>query len=116
MRIKLYLDEDVPLSLSEALKNRGVDLLTTQESKNTGNTDREQIEFAVIRRRAFLTHNKVDFIRLHSSLIEKNHPHYGIIVSDQLPIGVLLKRIMNCWFTVEAEEMKNRLVFLSNWK
>jgi hypothetical protein len=46
MRIRFYLDEDVPYSLSQALLNRGVDVLTTQEANNCGNTDREQLKFA----------------------------------------------------------------------
>ena len=46
MRIKLYLDEDVDVSLSIALKQKGIDVLTTQESGHKRLSDAEQLEFA----------------------------------------------------------------------
>jgi len=33
-----------------------------------------------------------------------------------LPIGILVKRVMNLWFTLDANEMENRVEFLSNWR
>lgn len=47
MRIKLYHDEDIPLSLADALRNRGVDVVTTQEAGNIGKSDEEQLIFAI---------------------------------------------------------------------
>ena len=35
-RISLYLDEHIQLALAEALRARGVDVLTTQEAGNVG--------------------------------------------------------------------------------
>jgi hypothetical protein len=63
-----------------------------------------------------LIHNKRDFIILHKDFLENGRPHSGIIVTDQLPVGTLLKRTMKLWFTLNTDEMKNRLEFLSNWK
>lgn len=116
MRVKFYLDEDVPVSFSQALLNRGVNISTTQETDNVGNTDIQQLKFANQKKRVIITHNKRDFIKLHKEFLESNRQHCGIIVSDQLPVGVLLKRVMKLWFTVDANDMKNRLEFLSNWK
>lgn len=62
MRIRLYLDEDVPMSLAQALKNRGVDVKTTQEIGNTGKTDIEQLKYAANANRVMVTHNTRDFI------------------------------------------------------
>lgn len=36
MRVLAYVDEDVPLSLAQALRNRGVDCITTQEFVHWG--------------------------------------------------------------------------------
>jgi predicted Fe-Mo cluster-binding NifX family protein len=46
MRIKLYLDEDVPSSFAQALINRGVDVIITQQAKNDSNSDLQQLIYA----------------------------------------------------------------------
>lgn len=116
MRIKLYMDEDVPVSLAQALVNRGTDVMTTQKAGNTGNSDLEQLTFSTRESRVLFTHNIKDFILLHKDFSGHNHPHAGILVSDQLPIGILLKRTMKLWFTLNRADMKNHLEFLSNWR
>lgn len=115
MRIKLYLDEDVDISLSIALKQKGIDVLTTQESGHARLSDIEQLEFAVSKKRAILTHNKRDFILLHKKYLIEGKEHYGIILSDQRPIGELLRGLSRLIFSLTAEQMKNRQEFLSNW-
>ncbi len=116
MKIKLYLDEDVPLSFAQALKNRGVDVTTTQQSRNRRSSDREQLVFATAEKRVIFTHNKRDFILLHNDYLKSGREHAGIIVTDQLPIGVLLQRFMKLWFSLNNMDIKNRLEFLSNWR
>jgi predicted nuclease of predicted toxin-antitoxin system len=46
MRIKLYLDEDMPFAFAQALLNRGVDVITTQEVRNDSLSDAEQLVYA----------------------------------------------------------------------
>lgn len=116
MHIKFYLDEDVPASLAQALQNRGIDAVTTQAAGNIAASDLAQLLYATENRRVIITHNIRDFILLHKDFLDTGQPHFGIIVSDQLPIGTLLKRSMKLWFSLEAEEMKSRLEFLSSWK
>ena len=115
MRIKLYLDEDVDVSLSIALKQKGIDVLTTQESGHKRLSDAEQLEFAVSNKRAILTHNKRDFILLHKKYLLEGIEHYGIILSDQRPIGEMLRGLSKLIFSLTVEQMKNRHEFLSNW-
>ena len=116
MRIKIYLDEDIPFSFAQALTNRGVDVLTTQQAGNLKWSDAEQLVFAIQQMRTLLTHNKRDFILLHNKYLQSGEEHAGIIVSDQLPTGVLLKRFMKLWFSLSNVDMKNRLEFLNIWK
>lgn len=116
MRIKIYLDEDVPISFAQALINRGVDVITTQQAVNLKQSDAEQLVYAARQMRAIFTHNKQDFIILHNEYLRDGKEHTGIIVSDQLPTGILLKRFMKLWFSLHDKNMKNRLEFLSNWK
>jgi len=116
MRISVYLDEDVPSSFAHALINRGVDMVTTQQAKNLRQSDAKQLVYATKEERTIFTHNKRDFILLHNEYLQSGKEHSGIIVSDQLPIGVLLKRFMRLWFSLKATDMKNRIEFLSTWK
>ena len=116
MRIRVYLDEDIPFSFAQALLNRGVDVLQTQLVGNTGKTDSEQLEYAIAKGRTILTHNKKHFILLHNEFLHSDRSHKGIIITDQLPVGMLLKRFMRLWFSLSAEDMNNRLEFLSAWK
>ncbi len=116
MKIKVYLDEDVPLGFAQALSNRGVDVLTTQQVENGGNSDPEQLVYTTEGGRTIFTHNKKDFILLNNDYLSFGEKHCGIILSDQLPIGVLLKRFMNLWFVLNAKDMETRLEFLSSWK
>ncbi|MCL4536233.1 MAG: DUF5615 family PIN-like protein [Nitrospirae bacterium] len=116
MRIKIYLDEDVPFSFAQALINRGVDVITTQQAGNLTQSDAEQLVYAALQMRAIFTHNKRDFIMLHNEYFRNGKEHTGIIVSDQLPPGILLKRFMKLWFSLHYSDMKNRLEFLSNWR
>ena len=45
-KIGFYLDEHIQTSLAEALRQRGVDVLTTQEAGNIALNDYEQLSFA----------------------------------------------------------------------
>jgi len=116
MRLKAYVDEDVPLSLAQALRNRGVDCITTQDADNKGFSDAEQLAFSSGNGRTIVTHNKKDFILLHNEYVRSGKMHSGIVVADQLPVGLTLRRFMKLWFSKTSEEMVSRLEFLSNWQ
>lgn len=112
MKIRLYLDEDVDVALARALRQRGIDALTTQEAGNLRYRDEDQLAFATRAGRAFFTHNRGDFARLHKKAMQADASHAGIILSDQLPLGVLLRRLSRLCFQLTQEEMINRLEFL----
>jgi len=44
--IRLYLDEDVDVALAAALRQRGIEVLTTQEAGHLGLPDEDQLTFA----------------------------------------------------------------------
>ncbi|MBW7897494.1 hypothetical protein B188_23170 [Candidatus Brocadiaceae bacterium B188] len=116
MKIKLYLDEDVPLAFAQALINRGVNVFTTQTVKNDGKSDEEQLNYATKEGRTIFTHNKRDFMILHNECLGKGKEHARIILSDQMPVGILLRRFMKLWFSLNDTAVRNRLEFLSNWR
>ena len=116
MRIQAYVDEDVPVSFAEALRNRGVDCITTQDAGNKGLSDAEQLAFSAGKGRTIVTHNKKDFILLQNEYARSGRRHSGIVVADQLPVSLTLRRFMKLWFSRTAGDMENRLEFLRNWK
>ena len=42
--------------------------------------------------------------------------HAGVIVSDQLEIGVVIRRLLKLLDTRSAEQMQNWLEFLGSWR
>jgi hypothetical protein len=115
-RISLYLDEHIQLALAEALRARGVDVLTTQEVGNVGLGDLGQLTFATESKRSLFSYNKRHFAKIHYEWMDLKTPHRGIILSDQLAIGTVLRRLMKLYFSLNSEDMKNRLEYLSAWK
>lgn len=83
MIARLYSNENFPLQVVEALRMKGHDVLTTRDAgkANEGIPDEEVLAFAIAEKRAVLTHNRQDFIRLH----RLNPEHEGIIVCTDNP-------------------------------
>ena len=115
-RITLYLDEHVQVSLAEGLRTRGVDVMTTQEAGNYSLDDIGQLNFAAKEGRVLLSFNKGHFAKIHYEWMEKGSPHAGIILSDQLTVGIIIRRLMRLYFSLSREDMQNRLEYLSAWK
>ena len=116
-QIRLYLDEDAQrTTLVRALRARQVDVLTATEAGTIGISDAEQLEFAVARNRAVFTFNRGDFAKLHTEYLQRGQDHSGIIVSDQLEIGIVIRRLLRLLDARSAVDMRNWLEFLSNWR
>lgn len=90
--IRLLIDEDVRLLLSETLRRRGFDAQHVVELNRSGLSDSEQLAVAVRQRRAFLTHNIRYDVLLDREYRAKGQTHYGILVSDQVAFPELVRR------------------------
>lgn len=106
------LDEDVHLVLAEALRKRGYDAIHIQERQRKGRSDEEQLQFAVLQNRCIVSFNIADFVKLHNLYVQTERQHWGIIVSQQLSIGDVLRRLLVILQANTANSMKNRLEFL----
>ena len=82
---RLYLDEDVDVLVARLLESRGFSAVTTQEAGCIGQTDREQLSYAVEHERALLTHNRADFEALGEQYIREDRTHYGIVLANRRP-------------------------------
>ncbi len=118
MIVRLYCDEDsVQHALVFALRKRGVDIVTSLEAGTTKQSDERQLDYAAAQGRVIYSFNVGDFCRLHSQWLSQNRPHAGIVVARQqhYSIGEQMRRLLRLVARVSAEEMQNRLEFLSDW-
>jgi predicted nuclease of predicted toxin-antitoxin system len=114
--ISLYLDEDVRVLLAEVLRNRGYTVSHVLEVGRNGKSDSEQLAYAVKHKMAILTHNIKDYVVLSKSYAELRKRHFGIIVSDQIPFSELLRRTLKFLSSNDGELIKNRLIWLQDYK
>lgn len=91
--IALYTDEDMSALVATLLKSRGLDVTTAPEQSTLGQTDRQQLEFATALNRCLITHNRVDFERLHLQYIELEIQHSGIIIIPQKNAYEIAQRV-----------------------
>jgi len=111
--IKLYFDEDAPEAIAKALRLRGYDVVTVKEAARKGMTDIDQLNYASSENRVILTFNVADFCKIHSEFITKGLNHCGIILSKQLPIGVIVKALLRLLPDITPEKARNNMFWLS---
>ncbi|MCX8090911.1 MAG: DUF5615 family PIN-like protein [Verrucomicrobiae bacterium] len=118
MTIRLYLDEDSSdTQLVKALRMRGLDVASAAECGMLGRTDVEQVEWCVAHGRVLYSANRRDFYRIHAQLMREGKNHPGIILGLQqhYSVGERMRRLLRLVASLSAEDMVNRVEFLSRW-
>jgi len=107
--IRFHLDEQCDRAIAVGLRNRGIDVTTTQEAGLLGATDKEHVAFALAEGRTIFTRD-ADFLRLHAAGLE----HSGIVYSHQGhdTVGAIIRGLVLIWEVFEPEELKNRIEYL----
>jgi hypothetical protein len=117
--LRFHLDEDCQATaLASALREHGIDVVTTNEAGLAGVEDDTQLRHAAEQQRVLVTNNIRDFVPLHTRWLgEGRSPHAGIVVFGQqtLSIGETIRRLLNLSRTRTPEQMRNRLEWLSSW-
>jgi predicted nuclease of predicted toxin-antitoxin system len=107
--IRLYLDADVDVKLAANLRKAGYDCVSARQVGNAALDDESQMIFAANEGRVLVTHNIRDFAPIFERWWHSDRCHPGIVVSQQIPLGELQRRIMRLLDTVTADEMENNL-------
>jgi hypothetical protein len=116
--VRLYFDADsMERAVVSGLRARGIGATTAEEEGMADGTDEEQLEFARIHGRVLFSFNISDFQRIHTQCLSEGKTHSGIILAAQqrYSVGERIRRLQKLIAAKSAEEMSNRLEFLSNW-
>jgi hypothetical protein len=117
-QVRLYLDEDVMrMALVFGLRSRNVDVLTAAEAEMINRDDQDHLAAAATSGRVLYSFNMADYCVLHQTWSAGDRFHAGIVVAQQqrYSAGEELRRLMRLISTISAEEMRNRIEFLSSW-
>ena len=87
MSIRFYMDVHIPLAVTEGLRRRGVDVLTSQEDGTTKMDDPDSLDRATGLGRVIYTQD-VDFLAEANNRQQAGIPFAGVIYSPQLGITV----------------------------
>lgn len=102
-------------ALVRALRAHGVDVVTALEAGMIERPDEAHLEFATREGRILYSFNVRDFHRPHQEHIARGQSHAGIILAQQQRYSVAeqMRRLLKLVSARSAEEMKNRVEFLS---
>lgn len=81
--MRLLLDEHYSPKIAEQLRNRGHDVVSVSERDDLrGLGDLELWNRASTERRAFVTENVADFVRLMREAAAAGEPHFGVVFTS----------------------------------
>jgi hypothetical protein len=112
---RFFTDEDLYGDVAVTLRRFGFDAISTPEAGRLGSGDEEQLAWAAGEVRVLVTFNVADFARLHHVWMTQGRTHSGLVVSQQRPLGDLVRRLLHLGRTLSADDLRDRLEYLSNW-
>lgn len=110
--IKFYLDEDVDVLIASLVSPQGFQVTTTNEAGRKGQSDPEQLEYAIGLQSAIVTHNRIDFEELAQEYFASGKNHYGIVIAVQRQPRDIAKRLLDVLDNFTADEMRNQIIYI----
>lgn len=107
--LRFHLDENVDRAIAMGLRNRGIDVTTTEEAGIKGMPDEEQLAFSNREGRVLVTHDD-DLLVLHAQGVT----HAGIVFSTlrRRTIGQMILRLAALSRHFDPPDMRGRVEFL----
>ena len=115
-KARFLTDEDVFADVAVAFRRHGYDAVSTPEVGRLTEDDPSQLEWATSQGRVLISFNVGDFVHMHGEWLRAGRHHAGLVVSEQRPLGETLRRLLSLAAARSAEEMCDRLEFLTNWQ
>ncbi len=113
---KLHLNEHLSWHLAKQLRRYGFDVTSTIELGMLADDDETQLAFAISQQRAIVSINHQHFAPLHEQYLAEGKEHWGIILSTEESIPILRRRSLSLLNTLSADELKNRICWLNDFK
>lgn len=113
---KLHLNEHLSPRLAEQLREYGFDVTSTIELGMAEDDDDEPLAYAASAQRAIVTFNHKDFSPRHDRYLAEGKDHWGIILSTEEPPNVLRHRLLRLLNTLSADDLKNQVRWLNEFK
>lgn len=103
--------------LAQALRARGIDVITALEAGKIDRADSEHLDLATAQGRVLHSFNVGDFYRLHTTFLAEGKSHAGMILARQqgYSVGEMMRRLLKLIAAKASEEMKDQVEFLSDW-
>jgi len=113
MAIALYMDENVPRQISLGLRLRGVDVLSVQEDRRSGDPDPMVLARANELQRVLFTRDD-DFLAITNQLLQEETNFIGIISAAQqiASIGVCVRDLELIAKVSDLEDFTNHIQYL----
>ena len=113
MALALYMDTCVRSAITNGLRTRGVDVLTTQEDGHTETPDPLVLDRAGELGRVVYSEDR-DFLREGARRQRAGIPFAGVIYARQsVPIGRCIERLRTIAETWAEEEIVNNVTYVS---
>lgn len=112
--VKLYFDENVPEAIASAVRLRGYDVTTVRDAERKAASDLDQLRYASLQKRVLFTFNVADFVKLHDEFVTSGRHHSGILLSKQLPVAIVVKRLLKLLARLHREDMENNIIWLND--
>ena len=104
-------------AFTRALRARHVEVITAIEAGMIERADRDHLVYATNNDCVLYTFNVGDFFALHMMFLNEDRSHAGMILARQqhYSIGEQARRVLKLISSQSAEDMRNRVEFLSSW-
>lgn len=113
MPLTVYMDVHVPEAITEALRRRSIDVLTSQEDGTRESSDDMLFQRAVDLGRLLFTQDE-DFLTIAAEWQQYGRAFPGVVYAhqDQTAIGRTIDDLELLLTCSEADELENRVVYL----
>ena len=113
MTVPLYMDQHVPSAITQGLRRRGVDVVTTQEDGTATWGDEKILERATSLGRTLFTEDE-DFLAIVSTWQQTGRTFSGLVFAQQLDItiGRAIADLELIAKALDPVDMLNRVEFI----
>ncbi len=113
MPLPIYMDVHIPLVVTQGLRRKGIDVLTSQEDGTAELDDEALLDRAAMLGRLLFTQDQ-DFLGIASERQATGSPFLGILFANQhgASLGRLIDDIELVASCGEWEEFSNRVTYL----